>query len=118
MVGTCPVTGTGDWQTWADVNCNISGVSGNHDLYLKFTGDSGYLFNLNWFKFTNVPILTGKRGDINNDGQIDAIDLLLFKKYLLGLETLENTELADLDANGEVNAIDFSLLKKYLLEQT
>ena len=115
LVGTCPVTGTGDWQNWVDVNCNVSGVSGKHDLYLTFTGDSGYLFNINWFKFINAPIVTGKTGDINNDGQIDAIDFLLLKKYILGLDTIENANLADLDANGEVNAIDFSLLKQYLL---
>ncbi|EPR09375.1 glycosyl hydrolase family 95 catalytic domain-containing protein [Ruminiclostridium papyrosolvens] len=115
LVGTCPVMGTGDWQNWSDITCNVNGASGKHDLYLKFTGDSGYLFNLNWFKFSNAPIVTGKPGDINNDGEIDAIDLLLLKKYLLGLETIENSELADLDANGEINAIDFSLLKKYLL---
>jgi glucuronoarabinoxylan endo-1,4-beta-xylanase len=52
LVGTCSVTGTGDWQTWITATCNVSGASGTHDLYLKFTGESGYLFNLNWFKFT------------------------------------------------------------------
>ena len=115
LVGTCPVKGTGDWQTWADVTCNVSGASGKHDLYLKFTGDSGYLFNFNWFKFSNTAVITGKTGDINNDGQIDAIDLLLLKKHLLGLEPIQNTQLADMDGNGEINSIDFSLLKKYLL---
>ncbi len=29
-----------------------SGASGMHNVYLKFTGGSGYLFNLNWFQFT------------------------------------------------------------------
>ncbi len=115
LVGTCPVKGTGDWQTWADVTCNVSGVTGKHDLYLKFTGDSGYLFNINWFKFSKASVVTGKTGDINNDGQIDALDLLVLKKYILGLDTIENTKLADLDANGELNAIDFALLKQYLL---
>jgi arabinoxylan arabinofuranohydrolase len=48
LVGTCPVTGTGGWQTWADKTCTVSGATGIHDLYLKFTGGSGYLFNFNW----------------------------------------------------------------------
>lgn len=52
LIGTCPVAGTGAWQNWNDVKCSVSGVSGKHDVYLKFTGGSGYLFNLNWFKFT------------------------------------------------------------------
>ncbi len=70
-----------------------------------------------WGKSGDAPIVTDKKGDINKDGQIDAIDLLLLKKYLLGIEPIENTQLADMDENGEVNAIDFSLLKKYLLAQ-
>ena len=115
LVGTCAVSGTGGWQTFTDVNCAVSGVTGQHDVYLKYVGDSGYLINLNWFKFSNTPVTTGKLGDLNSDGQIDAIDLLVLKKYLLGSGTIEDTKLADLDANGDVNALDFSLMKQYLL---
>lgn len=113
LVGTCPVKGTGGWQTFTDAKCNVSGVTGKHDLYLKFTGGSGYLFNLNWFTFSKGS--TPKAGDINSDGQIDALDFQLLKAYLLGLGNIEDTNLADMDSNGEVNAIDFSLLKLYLL---
>ena len=52
LVGTCSITGTGGWQTWATRTCSISGASGTHNVYLKFTGGSGYLFNINWFQFT------------------------------------------------------------------
>ena len=51
LVGTCPVAGTGGWQTWTTSACSVSGASGTHNLYLKFTGGSGYLFNVNWFQF-------------------------------------------------------------------
>lgn len=54
LIGTCPVAGTGGWQTWTDVKCNVSAGSGKHDVYLKFTGGNGYLFNLNWFKFNTL----------------------------------------------------------------
>ncbi|HEX2926446.1 MAG TPA: family 43 glycosylhydrolase [Ruminiclostridium sp.] len=113
LIGTCPVAGTGDWQSFTDAKCAVSNVSGKHDLYLKFTGESGYLFNFNWFKFSRESVV--KPGDVNADGQIDAIDLQLLKKYLLGSGTIENKQAADLDSNGDINAIDFSLLKKYLL---
>jgi hypothetical protein len=52
LVGACHVTGTGGWQNWVDKSCAVSGASGKHDLYLKFTGGTGTLFNLNCFKFT------------------------------------------------------------------
>ncbi|MEV4396519.1 glycoside hydrolase family 43 protein [Nonomuraea sp. NPDC049607] len=50
--GTCTVPGTGGWQTWSTVSCPVSGATGTRDLYLKFTGGSGYLFNMNWWQFS------------------------------------------------------------------
>lgn len=57
LVGTCTVTGTGGWQTWATKSCTVTGATGTHDLFLKFTGGSGSLFNFNWWKF-NQPVKT------------------------------------------------------------
>jgi len=55
-------------------------VSGKHDLYLKFTGGSGYLFNLNWFRFGKGSN-SGSVDDLNSDGQIDSVDLMSMKKH-------------------------------------
>ncbi|WP_425553903.1 family 43 glycosylhydrolase [Dactylosporangium salmoneum] len=52
LVGTCTVAGTGGWQTWTTVTCPVSGATGTHDLYFKYTGGSGNLFNVNWWQFT------------------------------------------------------------------
>ncbi len=114
LIGTCAVAGTGGWKTWADATCSVSGVTGEHDLYLIFTGGSDYLMNLDWFKFNTKVIPVGKLGDINADSSIDSLDLMLIKKHLLG-EAIENTALADLDKSGAVDAIDFALMKQYLL---
>jgi len=51
LIGTCAVAGTGGWQTWTTISCDVTGASEVHDLYLVFTGGSGYLFNLNWWRF-------------------------------------------------------------------
>jgi beta-xylosidase len=51
LAGTCAVAGTGGWQTWETKSCTVSGISGVHDLYFKFTGGSGSLLNFNWWKF-------------------------------------------------------------------
>ena len=50
--GKCSIQKTGGWQDWSDVSCNISRISGKHELYLKFTGDEGFLFNINNFVFS------------------------------------------------------------------
>ncbi len=51
QLGTCAVGTTNDWCGWTTVSCNVSAYAGTHNLYLKFIGSAGYLFNLNWFKF-------------------------------------------------------------------
>ena len=116
LIGTCAVTGTGNWQTWAAATCSVSGVSGKHDLYLKFTGGSGYLFNLNWFKFTGGSVTAG---DLSGDGSVDETDYALMKMYLLGSITdfpVQNDLAAgDLNLDGTIDALDFAIFKKYLL---
>lgn len=54
LVGTCTVPGTGGWQTWTTVTCPVSGAAGTQDLYLRFTGGSGSLFNVNWWQFAGA----------------------------------------------------------------
>jgi arabinoxylan arabinofuranohydrolase len=51
VVGRCAVPNTGGWQTWTTVSCPVSGLSGTRDLYLRFSGGSGYLLNVNWWQF-------------------------------------------------------------------
>jgi arabinoxylan arabinofuranohydrolase len=51
LAGNCVVPGTGGWQTWVTKSCSVSSLSGIHDIYLKSTGGSGYLYNINWWKF-------------------------------------------------------------------
>ncbi|MEV0005138.1 family 43 glycosylhydrolase [Micromonospora sp. NPDC050980] len=53
LVGTCRVSGTGGWQTWTDTTCPVSGATGTHDLYLRFTGGSGSLFNVDHWRFSS-----------------------------------------------------------------
>jgi arabinoxylan arabinofuranohydrolase len=51
LVGTCTVPGTGGWQTWVTVSCSVNGATGTHDLFLRFAGGTGFLFNMNWWQF-------------------------------------------------------------------
>jgi xylan 1,4-beta-xylosidase len=126
LVGTCAVSGTGNWQTWTTTTCSVSGVSGKHDLYLKFTGGSGYLFNLNWFKFTSggvtpTPTSTPQYpvGDLNGDASVDTTDYGLMKMYLLGsmkdFPVENDLATGDINLDGVIDALDFAVFKMYLL---
>ncbi len=52
LVGTCAVPNTGGAQTWMMTSCSVSGASGVKDLYLRFTGPSSPLFNLDYWQFS------------------------------------------------------------------
>jgi len=69
LLGTCTVPGTGGWQTWDSVNCDVNTVAGTHDLFLVFKGGNGALFNLDWWQFVpKDPILTGSGGSAGAGG--------------------------------------------------
>ena len=51
LIGVCKVENTGGQQTWKTVSTEVSDIVGVQDLYLKFTGGDGPLFNLNYWIF-------------------------------------------------------------------
>lgn len=77
------------------------------------------------------------KGDVNLDGKVNAIDLILIKRWLLGLEVnleettlnveLNNTDseeeklfmkVADLNNDGYVKSNDLMILKQYLISES
>lgn len=70
---------------------------------------TGYTINDNY----TVVVL----GDMNGDGEADAIDLLLIKRKLLGTQEFNESKekAADLNKDGIIDAIDLLLQKRYLL---
>ena len=52
-VGSLAVSNTGGWQNWVTEFGKVKDVSGIHTVYLKFTGDEGFLLNLNWWRFNS-----------------------------------------------------------------
>ncbi len=51
LVGTCEVGNTGGWQSWITQTCELREVKGRHDVVFRFVGGSGYLLNMNEWKF-------------------------------------------------------------------
>lgn len=64
-----------------------------------------------------VSKLSMLRGDVNRDGQIDAMDYLLLKRHVLGtfLLTEEQQRPADVDRSGQIDEMDYLLLKRHVL---
>jgi hypothetical protein len=68
LLGTCAVPGTGDAQTWMTKTCAVTGATGVHDLFFKFTGGSGNLFKLNWWQFSGPGGTAVGSGGASNVG--------------------------------------------------
>jgi hypothetical protein len=69
--GTCDVSGVASWTTQT---CSVSGASGEHDLFLKFVGADGELFDFNWWKFTGTPMSSGGAGGAAGVGGASGVD--------------------------------------------
>lgn len=56
-------------------------------------------------------------GDVYKDSEITASDYVKIKNYLMGKNTLSNTEkkAADVDCDGEITASDYVRIKNYLM---
>lgn len=57
-------------------------------------------------------------GDINNDGSIDIVDVIMLNKFLLGSATLSDQQYAsaDADGNGTVDSTDSLNILKYVVK--
>lgn len=56
-------------------------------------------------------------GDLCKDGNIDAMDYLLLKRYCLGTYKLTDAQkaVADVNKDGSINALDYMLVKRHVL---
>ena len=83
-----------------------------------YKGGGGYLYNLNWWKINYIgsqPI----RGDVNADGKLSSLDVIMMQKWLLNIPNAKLTDwkAGDLHENGKINAFDLGLLRHLLLNQ-
>jgi hypothetical protein len=61
---------------------------------------------------------SGLTGDVDGNGSVNSVDLLLAKKYALQMVDASdiNFDNADVNGDGNVNSVDILNLKKYLLQ--
>ncbi|NLE01530.1 MAG: carbohydrate-binding protein, partial [Fibrobacter sp.] len=104
-IGSCDIASTGGPQNWTIRNCTVSGATGKHDLFLKFTGGNGLLFTFNWWKFNPVKVGIGSavRNSwnaftiVSNIGKIIAADIKVPSSQAKG-----NIEVALFDLSGRL----------------
>ncbi len=60
-----------------------------------------------------------KLGDVNNDGNINALDYVLIKSHMLGRVKLTDTQklAADINKDGNINALDYIRIKNHMLNR-
>jgi len=68
-------------------------------------------------EYTDMLIGTG---DANGDGNVDASDLIVLKKALLGVTDIDESDsiVCDINGDGEINILDLIRLKKILVSIT
>lgn len=72
LIGTITQGTTGGWQNWVTASANLTDASGVHDVYLVFTGETGALFNFNWFEFSADDIV------LSNEERDSDVNLSFF----------------------------------------
>ena len=72
--------------------------------------------NSNTSNIFPVEIKTVISGDINDDGEVGVMDVVLLQKWLLGIGELPNWKNADLHKDGVINIYDLLKLKQMLIE--
>lgn len=53
-------------------------------------------------------------GDLNDDGKVNAMDLIILRKYIAGLITDLDASFADINGDGKVGATDLIILRKLI----
>ncbi len=115
LLAKCNVKNTGGMDKWETVSCALSNIAGKHDLFLKFTGNTGsQLFNFNWWQFSptntalNEPIATVKLFATPILGNSSRFKLNKYCKWSIFNSVGNHIQ------SGESSAIDISTFPKGL----
>jgi endoglucanase len=118
-VGFTISSASGQWDVsndWSYKDWDGTYVSGTRKYAPNITVYEGNNFTKLSGNEPKGSIIVYKLGDVNSDQNVDAIDLVLLKKYLFDNSIAINKLAADMNADGNIDAIDVALLKKELLK--
>ena len=52
--------------------------------------------------------------DVNGNGSVNTLDLIILRQYLAGWDVEPNMAAADVNGNGSVNTLDLIVLRQHL----
>ncbi|MGN0114416.1 MAG: dockerin type I domain-containing protein, partial [Acutalibacteraceae bacterium] len=81
----------------------------------KVNANSTITYHLPGGKTYVVTVNAVDYGDLNDDGRVNLLDLVLMRKYLAKWNVTINEEAADLMHNGKINLVDLTYLRKLLV---
>jgi len=60
LVSTLKIANTGGWQKWENASAPLAATTGEHEVYLRFKGGEGRLFNIESFHLTPAKPFAGE----------------------------------------------------------
>ena len=93
----------------------LDGYSANEKpVATKFKDGETFTFT---YRAQGDPKPAVKLGDVNGDGNIDALDYAMVKRHVLGTYTLTEDQIpaADINGDGNVDALDYAMVKRHVL---
>lgn len=115
------VDGDSTSGTLLKLKFTINEDSPEGDYNIKLTCNAGDIYD-NDMNDIDVVIVNGKitvkdftLGDLNDDGNVNAKDITLLRRYVSGdYNVTVNTNAADVNKDGNINAKDITLLRRYI----
>jgi hypothetical protein len=100
---------------WGDISTVTAKVNGKDAKFVaEYKGGKQYAYYVEYtFDATKDYLL----GDVNNDGKVSVLDATEIQKYIAGLVTLSDSQLAAGDVNGDGNltVTDATQIQKYIV---
>ena len=108
---------------------SVSGFHGVYEITVNIPGKGSFVKTIEnhpepgvllyTFNTQGEPIESTTYGDINRDGEINSLDLIIMKAHILGSAKISagDFDAADLDGNGNIDSQDLVLLKRFILKK-
>ncbi len=103
-------------QSSNDVTFDIysRNITAGEVVTLGTNGQSSYCVNYTVFASTKPQKILG---DVNVDGKLDVLDIVMLQKFLLNTGDLTDAPAGDLCEDGRINVFDLAIMKRMVLEQ-